>query len=322
LNQQSPTSLQKGIWIASYPKSGHTWVRVFIHNLLREIRGKKNDSQDINRLSRHTVWEIDAAPYEQLLGKPVVECTAEEIARTRPQVQQLLSEARSRPFFIKTHLGVARIRGFPTINLEMTLAAVYIVRNPLDVAISYAHHGNREVDHVIEQMADPALQIFGPDEHFYEFVGSWSGHVAGWLSISRRPVHLVRYEDMLRAPVRIFGGLARFLRLNPTPEQLQRAIDKSSFAELSRQEQQNSFAEKPPGAEKFFRVGKADQWRDVLTREQVRRVVEAHAPMMQRTGYLIPDCGGDVRPASRSTSAAQGTLAMTRRNAPSVAVDG
>jgi Sulfotransferase domain len=296
----STNSLQKGIWIASYPGSGNTWARAFVHNLLREIRGNVVDAQDINRLRKHTVWENDAVPYEQLLGKSLTKCSREEIARTRPQVQQLLSEARTRPFFVKTHLAVARVEGFPTINFEMTLAAIYIIRNPLDVAISCSHHSGREIAPVIEHMADPIFASRGSERFVYEFMGSWSAHVASWLSVSHRPVYVMRYEDMLKDPLRAFGALARFLRLDLTPAQLQRAIDKSSFSELSKQEREKGFAEKPATTEKFFRAGCADQWRDVLTKAQVGRIVEAHAPMMMRTGYLLPNCGADVPPPSRS----------------------
>jgi hypothetical protein len=319
----STNSLQKGIWIASYPGSGNTWARAFISNLLREIRGNAADAQDINRLRKHSIWENDAVPYEQLLGKSLTGCSREEIARTRPQVQQLLSEARSRPFFVKTRLAVARVEAFPTINFEMTLAAIYLIRNPLDVAISCSHHFGREIDPIIEHMADPAFASRGSERFVHEFMGSWSTHVASWLSVSHRPVYVMRYEDMLKDPVRAFGALARFLRLEPTPPQLQRAIDKSSFSELSRQEREKGFAEKPAATERFFRAGSADQWREVLTRAQVARIVEAHAPMMMRTGYLLPNCGADIQPAS--TSKAQDTKqhlpATATRNSPAIAAN-
>ena len=327
---KSPNEIQKGIWIASYPKSGNTWVRVFIGNILRELRGNAAGPQDINILNRNSTWEIDAEPYQQLLGKPLNQCNVEEIARIRPQVQCLLSQARSRPFFIKTHLSVARFEGFPTINFEMTLAAIYIVRNPLDVAISYAHHASREIDHIIDQMADPVLRSSGSERHVYEFMGSWSFHVASWLSVSHRPVYVMRYEDMLASPYKAFGGLARFLRLAPTPDQLKRAIENSSFVQLSKQESERGFREKPEVAEKFFRAGRANQWREVLTKEQVTRVVRAHAPIMQRGGYLLPNCGADilVRPrpkrlASPSVAAVEGQdrLAAPERSANTISPD-
>src|SRR5215471_4943353 len=306
---QSTGSAQKGIWIASYPKSGNTWVRLFIHNLLREISGKATGAQDINRLNRHTVWETDAGPYRRILGKNPMECSPEEIARARPRVQMLLAEERGGPFFLKTHLGVAGIDGYPTINFEMTLAAIYIVRNPLDVAVSYGHYAGREIDQIIEQMAASAAKSYGSEQFVYEFIGSWSTHVAGWMSIWHRPVYVIRYEDMLREPMKVFGDLARFLRLAPLPEQLKAAVDSSSFFELSRQEAEKGFVERPPTAGKFFRVGEADQWRDALTKEQVRKVIGTHAPMMQRAGYLLANCGADILSVEKSMR--QGGQAMT-----------
>jgi hypothetical protein len=313
---QSASSLQKGIWIASYPKSGNTWVRLFIHNLLGEISGNPPDAQDINCINRHTVWETNAALYDQILGKNPVECSTEEIARARPQVQRLLADSRSGPFFIKTHLSVARIDGYPTINFDITLAAIYVVRNPLDVVVSYAHFAGREIDQIIEQMAAAAARSYVSESSVYEFIGSWTTHVASWMSVSHRPVYVMRYEDVLQAPSKVFGGLARFLRLAPSPEQLKAAIEKSSFSEVSKQEAEKGFVERPPTAEKFFRVGKADQWRAVLTKEQARKVIEAHAPMMQRCGYLPPNCGANILPPT--ASGRQGGHATTANGSSNV----
>jgi hypothetical protein len=97
---------------------------------------------------------------------------------------------------------------------------------------------------------------------------------------------------MLAAPERSFGRLATFLRLKPDAGPLQRAIEKSSFAELARQEELHGFVERPPTSAKFFRAGKAGQWREALSQSQIRGVIAAHGPMMMRLGYLAEDCGG------------------------------
>src|SRR5262249_45833694 len=91
-----------------------------------------------------------------------------------------------------------------------------------------------------------------------------------------------------------FALLARFLRLSPSKDQLQRAIAKSSFSELRRQEQENGFNERPPSAEQFFREGRANQWRTALTQQQIEAVCTRHAPVMQGVGYLLPDCGARI----------------------------
>lgn len=282
---------QKGIWIASYPKSGNTWVRIFIHNLLRELRGEVGSEQDINTLNQHTTWELTSRAYEEFLGKPVAQATPAEIAKTRYDVQGALALKQKGPFFIKTHNSVANVEGYPSINLDITLAAIYIVRNPLDVAISYAHHSGLTVDATIEFMALPGAASPTTANMVYEFTDSWSAHAASWMAISNRPVHVIRYEDMLRSPERVFGGLAKFLRIKHNPEQLMRAIEKSSFKAVAEQEANKGFVEKPPTSKAFFREGRADQWQEVLSKAQIKSIVESHAPMMQRFGYLIPDCG-------------------------------
>ena len=91
-----------------------------------------------------------------------------------------------------------------------------------------------------------------------------------------------------------FGALARFLRMKPSDDALKRAIAKSSFKELRRQEQERGFNERPEVAEKFFREGRAGQWPRALTKQQIEDICSVHAPIMQRFGYLLPDCGGAI----------------------------
>src|SRR5258708_2809865 len=222
------------IWIASYPKSGNTWVRAFIHNLLKEIGGDTKDvPHDINRMNEHTTWELLAEPYEKLLGKPITQAHQAEIARVRPEVQRRLANSRPTPFFAKTHLCLGQDYRYPTINLDATLAVIYLVRNPLDVTISYAHHSAQSIDGTILHMKMPNMKVPGNENNVYEVLGSWSQHVGSWLGLSSRPVFLMRYEDMLANPERSFALLARFLRLRCSHDQLNSAIHQSSFRQFT-----------------------------------------------------------------------------------------
>jgi hypothetical protein len=295
--QPSGQAVQNIIWIASYPKSGNTWTRVFLHNLLSELSGEGDAAQDINRLHQHTVWEIAGPPFERVLGKPISRAIHADIARARSEVQRRMADGRAEPFFVKTHLCLGNDFSYPTINLDATLAAIYIVRNPLDVAISYSHHSGQPIDATIRHMATPGLKSKPLEGKAYEVLGSWSQNVASWMGMTRRPVHLMRYEDMLANPQHTFAALARFLRLKPTVEQIKRAIAKSSFSELRRQEEQHGFKERSAKATQFFREGRAGQWREVLSQKQVEDICSAHAPIMQRFGYLLPDCGRSIASA-------------------------
>jgi hypothetical protein len=283
---------QRAVWIASYPKSGNTWVRVFLHNLLRELRGQAEGAQDINALHEMTARESLKEGFARRLGMPAHEASAAEIAEARMWVQADMVQGAADPVYIKTHNAVATVEGFPTVNFDVTLAAIYIVRNPLDVAVSYAHYSGVPYDPIIAHMADPAGNIDFSGRRVWEFMGSWSFHAASWMSVPHRPVLLLRYEDMLAAPESSFGRLASFLRLKVDAGQLQGAIEKSSFAEMARQEELHGFNERPSTTEKFFRSGKAGQWREALSQAQVSAIVAAHGPMMMRFGYLAEDYGG------------------------------
>jgi hypothetical protein len=277
------------IWIASYPGSGNTWVRAFVHNLLNELAGGSYSAQDINRLSEHTAW-IATEHFERATGKPIVAMSRREVAKIRPEVQRQLSNTKSGPFFVKTHMAVGYDFQFPTINLNATLAGVYIVRNPLDVSISFARCWDKSIDDTIAMMGTEDFKSSTTKLTVSEFLGSWSQNVASWVAITRRPVHILRYEDMLDNPLRSFSNLARFLRMSASEAQLRAAIAKSSFAELKRQEEQHGFNERPATTRRFFREGHAGRWRDELARAQIQDIVRTHAPMMQRFGYLPPDC--------------------------------
>jgi hypothetical protein len=278
------------LWIASYPKSGNTWTRAFLNNLLKIMQDDDAGApQNINRMTEYTLWDIAAKPYERHLGKPVTEADRAEIARIRPAVQAEIAERTDGLAMVKTHHAMVSDRGVPAINFSVTSGAIYIVRNPLDVALSFAHHLGTDIDHAIEEMALRNKETGVTDKSVYEIYGSWSQHVESWTRTPHRAIHIMRYEDMLADPVSAFGALARHLLLAPSAEQLATAIDRSSFATLKQQEDEGGFFEKPDSAERFFRAGKADQWRDGLTPRQVRAIVTTHHQQMHRFGYLIDE---------------------------------
>jgi len=95
----------------------------------------------------------------------------------------------------------------------------------------------------------------------------------------------VRYEDMIKKPIVAFSRVARFLGLNPERQRLERAIKASSFESLRAQEDAHGFRERSYKAEKFFRVGKAGQWREKLTKAEIERMADIHKVQMERFGY-------------------------------------
>ncbi len=277
----------KGIvWLASYPKSGNTWTRAFLHNLLKIMEGEGDGAQDINKMGEYSTWELSAAIYEEFLGKKAQDASREEIAAVRPRVQEKIAEQTDGLSFVKTHHALMMDRGYSTINSAVTSGAIYIVRNPLDVAISFSHHMNNTIDHAIDFMATQSLETRVSEKSVYEVYGSWSEHVLSWTRKPNRAIYVMRYEDMIAEPRLTFGNLARHLLMQPTEEQLSQALELSSFERLKQQESEAGFKEKPKDAKQFFREGKSGQWREVLTKEQIGQIVSDHQVQMRRFGYF------------------------------------
>ena len=276
------------IWLASYPKSGNTWTRAFLHNLLYIMRGEEGEF-DINRMNEFSTWDLATEKYTEVLGKPATEATKEEIAAIRPKVQEMVADEVDGLSFVKTHNALTVDRGHPTINLSVTSGAIYILRNPLDVAISLSHHINASIDEAIEVMAEVGNETAINEKSVFEVYETWSFHVKSWTAKPHRSIYVMRYEDMLDEPEKTFGALARHLLLDPTREQLLEAIDRASFKKLQEQEKKKEFREKPKHAEKFFREGRSGQWRDVLTKKQIKKIAFDHREQMRRFGYYPID---------------------------------
>ncbi len=274
------------IWIASFPRSGNTWTRIFIHNLFNQIEGKQDDEHDINAMGKRTTWEMSGHWYEDHLEKPIDKCSREEIAQVRLKAQETMAAATEGLLFAKTHNALVMCRGAPAINTKVTAGAIYIIRNPLDVVISYAGHYGISIDRAIEHMNSVNLETPMTEHGVYEVYGSWSQNVATWTAKPHQALHIMRYEDMLENPGKIFKGLARHLLIEPTEEQLDRAVELSSFKKSQKQELEEGFRERPEQSKSFFRVGKAEQWRTELTEAQIRSIVDAHREQMARFDYV------------------------------------
>jgi hypothetical protein len=271
----------KIIWLASYPKSGNTWLRAFLHNYLRNPK----ESYDVNKMSDFSLGDSTGFLYQKFLRKPVKEMTGEEIALLRPKVQELLTRALPDNVFIKTHNALLDHYDQPMIHMEYTAGAVYVVRNPLDMVISHADHYGHTIDETIHIISEGEAVVVSGEENVYEIHGSWSRHVESWTGRPHRALHLMRYEDMLARPAETFGGLVQFLHLPEEKERLRRSIELSSFDSLRKMEEEKGFIERSKSQKRFFRQGKAGGWRDVLSRAQVEAIVAAHEPQMRRFGY-------------------------------------
>lgn len=271
------------VWLASYPKSGNTWTRAFLHEY---IHGDKEENYNINEMNVLSISDNGLAWYEEVLKKPVKEATHEEIAKARPLVHQLIHDKTDGFIFLKTHNAFVVNQGIPLHTPALTAGGVYIVRNPLDVVSSFADHMGLTIEEAITAMGKPGNASVTSEKAVFQIMGSWSEHVYSWTKKPNPSLFFMRYEDMLNEPEAVFGDLVQFLHLPLEPERLVNAISRTSFDKLKKMETEKGFRERSPHSERFFREGKSGQWKFQLTLNQVKRIIHDHGEQMDRFGYL------------------------------------
>jgi hypothetical protein len=275
-------------WLASYPKSGNTWMRVFFTNLLRNGAAPAH----INRLV-FTVMASDRYLFDTAVGFAAGDLTHDEVDLLRPEVYLYYARHAQKPFFCKVHDAYTFVRNKrPLFPPEATAGAIYLIRNPLDVCVSYAHHsGNSNCDAIIDGMEDPTYAMLSEHDRLdpgqlRQRLLTWSDHVLSWVNAPNLRVHVIRYEDMKARPVETFSGAAAFAGMTQDRAKIERALAFSSMEELQRQESEHGFTGALAPDRTFFRKGTVGSWREVLTDSQVARIIKAHREVMLRFGYL------------------------------------
>ena len=281
-----PETKKNIVWLASYPKSGNTWFRIFLSNLFSDSLPPVN----INELTETTI-SSNRSIIDSYLGMHSSELTAEEIDKLRPQVFKRFSDEKEGNAYVKTHEAwTLNSGGNPIFPKEITKGVLYIIRNPLDIAISYSYHNNESIDETISILKnDKSILCERKDRlniQTQQILTSWSNHVSSWTDDSKLPVHVIRYEDMLDHPLNSFKSAVDFLNLNYEESEIINAINNSSFDALKVMETSDGFKERGIHSEAFFRKGESNEWESELLKTQIDEIVKRHNKIMTRYGYL------------------------------------
>ena len=278
------------IWLASYPKSGNTWFRIFLSNLLNE----KEDPIDINNItSTHGI--ASARPiFDEITGIEASDLSHDEVDGLRPGLYKSISDEAKETLFIKVHDAYTFLPDkSPLFPLSATKGILYIIRNPLDVAVSNSNHNSCPVQQSIERMGDESYGLCAKNkrlkDQLRQKIGTWSDHVMSWTNAPEQKIHTIRYEDMKLTPVETFTAAILFAGLDFDRKAVEEAIKKSSFEEMQKQEKEKGFKERPIGAPSFFRKGESGSWREHLTQEQVKQIIHVHGRVMQAHGYFTTE---------------------------------
>lgn len=280
------------VWLASYPKSGNTWMRLLLANYWSESRQPVH----INRIREALPLGLASrvSTFEKFACLDASEMTRDEIEDLRPAICRVrasrLATAGVETFFYKIHDALHLTAGGELlVPVDRTAAAVYLVRCPLDVAVSWAFYDGCSFADAVDMLCDPSAHMGGSVGRLRQRLLDWSGHIDSWRN-APFPVLVARYEDLLADAAGVLGRVVRFLGLDGRSgdsERIRRAAKCADFAELRRQEDRDGFREAMPSS-RFFRLGKQGEWRRHLTPEQVQAVVVAHGSTMASFRYSVP----------------------------------
>jgi hypothetical protein len=281
---------ERGIyWLASYPKSGNTWFRAFLQNLLQDAP----EPVHINDL--HTGQIASARGWiDETLGFDTADLYQHQIDQLRPAVYDWEAQHNQEsPYsYHKIHDACWQTTEQDwIISTQATAGVLYIIRNPLDVAISYANHNQCTIDQAINHLNRPRHTLCRYKgkkltNQVEQRLGSWSEHVASWIDHPQIDTQIIRYEDMLHNSLATFTRAADYLQLTTETDTIAKAIRHANFDTLQAQEQAIPFKERPPQVTRFFRKGVVGDWQKQLSATQIQRIIEHHQPVMRRFHYL------------------------------------
>lgn len=276
--------MRRTVWLASYPKSGNTWFRIFLANLLHPEQAPV----DLNQLPQQAPIASSRMYFDDLLGAPSALLTPLESARLRPAADRELNRTWEEPHLLrKVHDAYTWAGdGRPMLGQAPDFAAIYLLRAPWDVAMSMTNHFDCTPDEAVDHLCDPqfavALSRKGLGGQLAQRLLSWEGHVRSWLD-APMALLLLRYEQMRNDPLPTFRGAVRFLGLDHDDAAIAVALEACRFERLQSQEREQRFKETPRHACQFFRSGRVGEGRVQLTPSQLERL-EA---MQQRVEQAI-----------------------------------
>ena len=275
--------MHKNIFLASYPKSGNTWLRSIIGNFYNfDKEFSLNDLKSIPLLSiKKHFSEFENKVY---LNKN--ELHFDWISQNIIKCQKILNSKANHLNIFKTHS--ARHKNFT--NETVNAGFIYIVRDPRDIIVSLKNFSGKEINKTIDEfLFSNSLMI--TTNGAQELLSTWELNVQSWLNYNSVPRLIIKYEDLKLNPKEIILNIKKFLnkihRLNIilSDQDIDKIIENTNFNNLKKLEEKNGFDEATIHS-KFFRSGTSNQWKDVLTNTQVKLIEKNLKSLMRYFNYI------------------------------------
>ena len=282
------------IWLASYPKSGNTLVRAMISSYFFSSDGNFNFEMLNN---------IKQFPDYNLFNKFKINLSDEkEVVKNYIKTQEKIS-LKNKIQFLKTHSSLFNINGCQFTDLKHTIGVIYIVRDPRNVAYSWATHADKTIDYSVDRMINN--HHFGGDlksknnsDKIFTYCGNWGFNYNSWKSFNFQSRYLlVKYEDLIENKENIFKNILKFIqklnnqKIEIDQNKISNILKSTSFNSMKKLETDHGFNEsktKTISNKKipFFNLGPKNDWKKILSDENREKIEKAFKEEMLELGYL------------------------------------
>ena len=280
-------------WIASYPKSGNTWIRTLISSYYYTEDGIFKESK---------IHNIDQFPQKKYFKDFKYDKTiVNDTARLWLKAQKKINLDKKLRFF-KTHNAFGNLNGNPFTDNTNSIGAIYVVRDPRNVITSLKNHYELNDNQAYSWMINENnylydIHNFKEDGYSdFQFISSWSTNYKSWKVQKKIPIKIIKYEDLLNETYLIFKDLINFINIianigeQINRDKLKKVIDSTLFDKLRKEEQDKGFTESVlsrDGKRKipFFNLGPKNDWNKILNIKMVKKIEEVFADSMKDLSY-------------------------------------
>jgi hypothetical protein len=279
-------------WIASYPKSGNTWLRTLIsayyyskdgiysENLIKNIGQfpEKKHFQGFNYLSQVVI----------------------DTTRFWLKAQEKINEDKKLRFF-KTHNVFGSINERKFTNKENSIGCIYIVRDPRNVITSLKNHYELDYPDALSWMLNSKkfihdyenLREYGD----FQFISSWENNYKSWKSQNELPVKIIKYEDLMNKTYVVFTEIISFIneitkrREKISKLKIKNSINSTSFHKLKNHEKKFGFSESVKSKKDnkqipFFFLGPDNNWNKILDDELKNKLNKVFNKNLKELSYI------------------------------------
>jgi len=281
------------IWLASYPKSGNTYVRAFLSAYYFSENGQFDFSQILN---------IEQFPHEKFFKQEVNSIS--EASKQWVPIQREINKDKKIRFF-KTHSFLGNYQNNEFTSPETTLGAVYIVRDPRNVLTSLKNHYSFDDDKALEMITDKSRSLMSNNGSHasLNFISSWAENYLSWFKDGRFRRLFIKYEDLVTNKYETFRDIIVFTNTlmnkveGVNKSKLQKAIESTNFNVLKKKEisetfdgSQSSFKSwrkfHSENKNLFFNLGPENNWKKILKTKISNKIEISFEKEMKKLGYL------------------------------------